>query len=80
MNIVTIYSKKDCHLCDRMKARVKELQRRYPFELREVDIREGDEFFDVYKERIPVLTINGLVAFEYVLAEEEFLRKLAEAG
>jgi glutaredoxin len=77
MNIVTIYSKTDCHLCDRMKARLKELQRRHPFELLEVEIREGDDFFALYKERIPVITINGVIAFEYVLPEEEFLRRIA---
>ena len=77
MTLVTIYTREGCHLCERMTARVKELQRRYPFDLRETEIREGDEHFDLYKDRIPVLMINGEFAFEYVLPEDEFLRKLA---
>lgn len=77
MNTVTVYSKSECHLCDRMKARLKELQRSNGFELREVEIREGDKYFDLYKERIPVVTINDEFAFEYVLPEKEFLRKIS---
>ncbi len=34
---VTIYSKKDCHLCDIAKEKLLEIQQEFPFSLAEVD-------------------------------------------
>ncbi|MBI5217086.1 MAG: glutaredoxin family protein [Ignavibacteriae bacterium] len=78
MTVVEILSKPDCHLCDVAKAVVINVQTKYPFELREISIREGDEYFETYKERIPVIFINKEFAFQYKVSEQQLLTKLLE--
>jgi glutaredoxin len=76
MILVEVYSARDCHLCDTAKEILRRLQTRHPFELREISIREGDEYYDRFKERIPVVYINGEFAFQYRIPEEQFIQKL----
>ncbi len=76
MILVEIYSKDDCHLCDVVKTRLLNVQKNHPFELREIKIHEGDEYFEQYKERIPVVFINKEFAFQYRVSEAEFLQRL----
>ena len=80
MKVVTVYTKEGCHLCDRVRSRLKELQAENRFDLREIELKEGNALFDQYRERIPVITIDGVFAFEYVLPEREFLRRLKADG
>ena len=76
MILVEVYSKHDCHLCDQAKGVLRDLQRRHPFELREIIIQEGDEYFASYSERVPVITINQEFAFQYRVPVGEFMAKL----
>ncbi|MBI1804585.1 MAG: glutaredoxin family protein [Ignavibacteriae bacterium] len=79
MILVELYSKHDCHLCDIAKDTLIKIQLREQFELREIKIREGDAFYNEFKERIPVVYINGEWAFQYHVPEEMFIRKLKAA-
>ena len=56
---VTLYTKPGCHLCEQALADLARLQRRFPHELRLVDITVEPELMRDYGERIPVLSING---------------------
>ncbi|MBI3193783.1 MAG: glutaredoxin family protein [Ignavibacteriae bacterium] len=78
MTVVEILSKPDCHLCDVAKEVVINVQAKHPFEVREISMREGDEYFETYKERIPVIFINKEFAFQYKVSEQQFLTKLLE--
>jgi len=79
MILVEIYSKDDCHLCDVAKETLSRIRKREQFELREITIREGDAFYEKFKERVPVVYIDGEFAFQYRIHPERFLRKLAAA-
>ena len=56
---VTLYTKPGCHLCEQALADLARLRRRFPHELRLVDITTEPELMRDYGERIPVLSING---------------------
>ena len=72
---ITIYSKKDCHLCDSAKETLLKLQQEIPFSLTEIDIEEDNMAFEKYKHLIPVIEIDGKKVFTYRINENE-LKKL----
>lgn len=76
--LVTLYSKADCHLCDIMKERLEKIRKRIPFNLETIDITAIPELFETYKNRIPVILINGWEANAHNLSEKGFVRKLKE--
>ena len=55
----TLYTKPGCHLCEQALAELERLRRRYPHELRLVDITTDADLMRAYGERIPVLSIEG---------------------
>lgn len=76
---VEIYSKPDCHLCDDVKAVLKEVQKKQDFEIVEVNILHDQALYDIYKEQIPVVFLNGKKIFKYRIDREKFLQHLARA-
>ena len=80
MTLVEIYSKEDCHLCDVAKSVLAKIQLQYPFTLHEITIHEGDEYFENFKERIPVIFINKTFAYQHRVPEKDFIVKLQQAG
>ena len=78
MITVEIYSKTDCHLCETAKETLHKISLDHPFEIREILIREVDENYEQFKERIPVIFINKKYAFQYRVREQEFISRLKE--
>ena len=76
MSEIVLYSKNNCHLCDEMKVVLTNLQSEYGFKLTEFDIDSDNELFEKYKEKIPVLTINGKLFAKYRIDEKKFRKKL----
>ncbi len=72
---VTIYSKKDCHLCDIAKETLLKVQQELPFSLNEIDIERDKTAFERYKYLIPVIEIDGEKVFNYRIDENE-LKKI----
>ena len=70
---LTLYGRPGCHLCD--DAREILLRVGEPFE--EVDIETDDELFKRLLERIPVVAVDGVDAFELFL-DEKALRALLQ--
>ncbi len=68
---VTIYSKKDCHLCDIAKETLLKVQQELPFSLNEIDIEKDKTAFERYKYLIPVIEIDGEKVFNYRIDENE---------
>ena len=68
-----------CHLCDRARARLGELQAELGFDLEEVDITGVPELEERYREWLPVVEIGGEQAFVYFVDPAAFRRKLAQA-
>ncbi|MBI1806169.1 MAG: glutaredoxin family protein [Ignavibacteria bacterium] len=80
MILVELFSKEDCHLCDIAMNVLTDIQRVYPFELRIIKIQEGDENYEEFKERIPVVYFNKEFAFQYRVPEQELIKKLRIAS
>ena len=76
MTVVEIYSKEECHLCERAKDKLKEIRVRHPFELREILLHNGHPRFDEFNELVPVIVINDKVAFHYRVPEKKFIELL----
>ena len=74
---VEIYGKRDCCLCDDAKATLIRVRREVPFELDEIDIESTPELYEIYKERIPLILINGHLAFKFRIDEHALRRRLA---
>ncbi|MGB8215774.1 MAG: glutaredoxin family protein [Candidatus Methanoperedens sp.] len=71
MVTITIYSKKNCHLCDIAKEALIKIREEFPFSLIEVDIEKDKELFEKYKYLIPVIEIDGEKIFTYKVNEAE---------
>jgi glutaredoxin len=77
MTQVTLYGKPGCHLCEEARAVVDRVRARRPFELEEVDITRDPALEAEYRERIPVIAIDGQEALELVIEASELERCLA---
>jgi glutaredoxin len=80
MNEVVLYSRPGCCLCDEVKAQLGRLALTYNFKWSELDISGDPELREHFAERIPVVFINGQQAFEYILDEKEFVRRLGASA
>jgi glutaredoxin len=79
MTKLTLYSKRDCCLCDdaleviaRMRAEGNAL------EVEVIDIEEDAELFARYRERVPVVLVDGEPRFELHVDEDELRRAIAD--
>jgi glutaredoxin len=77
MTLVTLYGKPGCHLCEEARAVVDAVRAEHPFELEELDITRDPELEARYRERIPMLAIDGVEALELVIERSELERRLA---
>lgn len=69
--MVRIYSKPNCCLCEDAKAVLERVRERIPFELVEEDIRADPVAFAAWRYDIPVVLIDGHLAFKLRLEERE---------
>ncbi|OFW54512.1 MAG: hypothetical protein A2146_02845 [Actinobacteria bacterium RBG_16_67_10] len=74
---VEVYGKRDCCLCEDVKATLLKVRRDVPFELHEIDIESAPALYCTYGERIPLVLINGRVAFKFRVEETALRRRLA---
>lgn len=80
MVVVDLYSKDNCGLCDDAKEVLLRVQEEVPFELRETKIQDDDNLVREYGTKIPVVFINGRMAFKYHVYELELKDKLRREG
>lgn len=62
---VTVYHAADCGLCARALQVVQEVRAEVAYELEVVDISGSAELEERYRESLPVVEIDGAVAFRY---------------
>ena len=74
--VVQLYTKDECSLCDKAMIVLDSVAREIPFELIKIDITKDKELFEKFKEKIPVVYINGRISFKYYVEEEKFREKL----
>jgi hypothetical protein len=76
MRSVVLYAREGCCLCDEARTVLERVRSRLPFEFAELDIERDDQLLRSYLERIPVVTIDGVEAFELFVNEAELERRL----
>ncbi|AVX19785.1 Glutaredoxin [Carboxydocella sporoproducens DSM 16521] len=77
---ITVYSKENCCLCDKAKAIIDRVKRYWELEVEEVDITMDPQLFELYKEKIPVVAIDGEPIFFGKISELWLKRELARRG
>jgi glutaredoxin len=74
---VTLYSKPDCPLCDEARDALGHVRARVEFDLREVDITTDPKLEARYRERIPVIALEGEELFDFHVDEPALEQRLA---
>ncbi len=73
---VTIYTRPGCHLCAEARREILAVGRADAYELVEINIDADPALAARYGWDIPVVAINGIVAFKHRLTAAEFRREL----
>ncbi len=71
-----LMTKKDCSLCDEAKVVLARVLKDFPARLKFTDIELDDDLLSRYREKIPVLLIEGKESFVYKVHEITLRRKL----
>ena len=74
---VTLYHAGGCHLCERALEVVEAAHAELGFELELVDIGGDPELETSYRERLPVVEIDGVVRFTFFVTAGAFRAALA---
>jgi len=74
--VLEILTKSDCCLCEDIKKIVTRVILDYPAKLVMTDIESDPALYEKFKERIPVLKINGIESFVYKTNEITLRHKL----
>ena len=71
---VTLYTRKDCHLCDDAKASIRAATslHRLPITLHEVDVDTDADLRARYSNDVPVIVVNGVEAFRHRVTPDAF--------
>ena len=60
MTVVTVYSRKNCHLCDVAIENLETVKFELKFDIEKIYIDGNDELINKYGEEVPVIHIDGL--------------------
>ena len=77
MHRVRLYFASGCHLCEAARNVIEQVRAEVPFELEETDIGGDPELERRYRERIPVVAVDGVEAFTYFVHPEGLRLRLA---
>jgi glutaredoxin len=73
---VIIYTRPGCHLCEEAKREILAVGDADAYDLVEVNIDDDPRLAARYGWDIPVVAVNGVVAFKHRLTAQEFRREL----
>ena len=77
--VVTVYSRRDCHLCDEALAALDSIDRE-GLVVEVVDIESDDGLLARYLERIPVIALDGVELYEFRLDVDDLNQRLDAAA
>jgi glutaredoxin len=77
---VTVYRAQGCHLCESASRVIETVRAEIDFQLVEIDITGDPELERAYRERIPVVEIDGEEAFTYFVHPDGLRRRLGASG
>ncbi len=75
---IEILTKKNCCLCDDAKEIIERVLPDFPVTLTMIDIESDPDLFESYKERIPVVRLNGKESFVFKVHETTLRKKIEE--
>jgi glutaredoxin len=80
--LLTLYTRPGCHLCQEMKVIVERVIRdtRVAAQIEEIDIANNPDLEERYGLQIPVLLVNGKKAAKYRISEKELTRMLVSGA
>ncbi len=73
---LTLYTRKDCCLCEEMKQVVHQVTAEFSLKTEEIDVDGAPDLREKYGDEVPVLFINGRKAFKYWVGARELRKKL----
>jgi len=76
MKTVTVISKDECSLCDKAIDTLELIRKEKPFNLHITKITPGSTEYEEYKEKIPVILIDGKEVFHFRVNERKFKKLL----
>jgi uncharacterized membrane protein len=79
MLIVTLYTRKDCHLCEQAKADLESIQEKYPHRLVEIDIDSDPGLQKKYLVEVPVVEVGPYV-LKAPFDKQKLMMTLGAAG
>jgi 4a-hydroxytetrahydrobiopterin dehydratase len=79
---VTLYTRANCHLCDKAKAAIRAAESLYRLDvdLREVDVDGDDALRERYTNDVPVIFVDGKEAFRHGIEPKTFADFVLGAG
>jgi glutaredoxin len=75
---LTLYTRKDCCLCEEMKEIVRRVAGSFPLTLQELDVDSSAELQEKYGNEVPVLLVNGRKAFKYRVSAKDLENRLSK--
>ena len=75
-HVVTLVHAVGCHLCESARRVIEGVRGEVSFELEEVDITGDEELEARYRERIPVVLVDGEEAFTYFVTPDGLRRRI----
>ena len=75
--LVTIYSRRGCHLCEVAMEKIQELQPEFGYQVDEIFIDGNEDLVEKYGEQVPVIHIDGKPHDFFRVNEERFRTALA---
>jgi len=78
--VVRLIGARGCHLCESAQRTLEEARAEQPFELELVDITGDVELERGYRERIPVVEINGREEFVFFVHPTALRERLARSA
>ena len=74
--VLTLITRRDCHLCEDMATVVDQVVTEMPARLEVRDVDGDPDLQNRYGEEVPVLLINGRKAFKYRVLVRDLRRRL----
>jgi glutaredoxin len=75
-HVVTLVHAEGCHLCESARRVIERVRGEISFELEEIDISGDEELETRYRERIPVVLVDGEEAFTYFVTPDGLRRRV----
>jgi hypothetical protein len=71
-----ITKEEGCSLCDDAFEEIESAMDYADFDLEIIKLRQGDPLWEKYWDKVPVILINGKLAFKYRTTRDALIRKL----